>query len=229
MFNLDRMETKKLALITLFLASFQLGCEDRRAMPRSVGEVFDGIQPQSMELKIDGKPMPMDPESLSDANSATIAIVNKRQLTLTAMDRKNDFTLTIKIDAQDGALRPGVYDSYSCEKSAGCKDKEGKKDYTTTLLPFMGDRIPEFALVRQAYKAPAWGHEPLKVTLTSVEDSYWLGFGGVKRIKGSFKGKLFDIAEVEKGPATTVEGKFDLFAVDRPEAPDIWDAGPGLD
>jgi hypothetical protein len=208
------MPSGKLAVIAL-LAIFQLGCDDRRASPRSSGEAFHSIQPRMMELKIDGKLVVLDPDSRDGSQSASINISNNRFFQLTAMDRKHDLTLNIKFEAADGQIGPGSYQSYTCARFFGCKDEEGKTAYTASLMPYMGDRMPEHVWIREAYDAPDLGHYPLKVTLASVGDSYQMGADSVKRIKGSFTGRLLDVDGGSDGPTTTVEGKFDLLAVER--------------
>lgn len=212
------------SLFPIFMAALLAACVERTPIaPAAASQIATA---QRFEIVIDGVPHKMEPDDPRDGHVVMAAVVQDRQLLISAMDRRADFSFTAHVETENQApLGPGEHPSFECRMIPDC-DK-GKREGAlvgSAITPFQNGEPFKPIDIKMAYKAPAIGLAPLVVTIASLEDVVWPGAGKAKRVKGTFKGSLAHIESQPNsgsiqpkvvGPLKQVEGRFDLYALAR--------------
>jgi hypothetical protein len=208
----------------LLLTSFTLAACSRDPDPvaeadRNAQAALDaGAIPQRLDIRIDGKPLAVDPDRPLEGQVA-MAYVARGLLGISVHDNKTNHTVMIEAPFP-GQPRAGNLLSYVCKGEFGCDEPAAENPLRGSTLGPSVENMMAGAQRWSAYKAPKLNLQPLVVKLASIESVIWPGVGAAYRIKGTFQGTLADAVPDWSnprinGPTRQLEGSFDMYAMAR--------------
>jgi len=171
-----------------------------------------------IRLNIDGNIRTIQEYVDSDGVSSMLSVVNQNGIALSVVNKPENYLLSIATTTP--ALAPGSYPVYACNHTGLEPDKcaEDNRGQIAGLVPQPEGSQPAPGDVRMAYDLPKLGLAPLTLTIAEIgKPELRDGVGMVRRIKGSFSGKVAAVDGINGNEhllskPKTVEAEFEMDA-----------------